>query len=178
MSSSRLGSTFLGSIARTTTRSRHSARLATLQTRRGYALPTEMAPPDGTNLRGWALIVHRSKQGAEFVYKFRSSLFTVMLWMITGSLALELRWIRADVHEEKELADLKERKLQAEISEIRAQCDPEYRNALEAARQQEAMQRLIKQQELQERIRQSQARREQAINTSTSTLWLPALAAV
>ncbi|TPX70884.1 hypothetical protein SpCBS45565_g01478 [Spizellomyces sp. 'palustris'] len=82
-------------------------------------LPTHTPAPRATGLR---LIVRRSREGFEFVLRFKRTLLELFLWMICGSLALELKWMRRDFEEYKETVGVKRRKLEAELRELRREC--------------------------------------------------------
>jgi hypothetical protein len=63
------------------------------------------------------------KDYAAWAVRFRGTLGQVLLWMICGSLALELRWMRSDAEEYRETVIANERKLQAEIGLIQSLLD-------------------------------------------------------
>ncbi|KNC98239.1 uncharacterized protein SPPG_06639 [Spizellomyces punctatus DAOM BR117] len=82
-------------------------------------LPTHTPAPRATGLR---LIARRSREGFAFVLRFKRTLLELFLWMICGSLALELKWMRRDFEEYKETVGVKRRKLEAELRELRREC--------------------------------------------------------
>ncbi|KAI8823517.1 uncharacterized protein EV422DRAFT_358800 [Fimicolochytrium jonesii] len=84
-------------------------------------IPSHTPQPRATGLR---LIARRSKEGVAFVGRFKKTIFELFLWMVCGSLALELKWMRRDFAEYKETVDVKARKLRKEIEALKRELRP------------------------------------------------------
>ncbi|KAJ3172665.1 hypothetical protein HDU88_005995 [Geranomyces variabilis] len=75
-------------------------------------IPTYTPTPPPTGVR---LIVRRIRESFQFVGRFKKTLLELFFWMVCGSLALELRWMRRDKEEFEETMGVRGRKLEAEI---------------------------------------------------------------
>ncbi|KAJ3182963.1 hypothetical protein HDU87_007385 [Geranomyces variabilis] len=75
-------------------------------------IPTYTPTPPPTGVR---LILRRIRESFQFVGRFKKTLLELFFWMICGSLALELRWLRRDKEEFEETMGVRGRKLEAEI---------------------------------------------------------------
>ncbi|TPX58375.1 hypothetical protein PhCBS80983_g03166 [Powellomyces hirtus] len=103
-------------------------------------LPTHTPTPPAKGLR---LILRRTREGFAFVGKFKKTLLELFLWMVCGSLALELKWMRRDFEEYKETMGVRGRKLEAEIAMVKRQCGAAEPEPKEDVSVQKAVQRKV-----------------------------------
>ncbi|KAJ3088813.1 hypothetical protein HK102_007859 [Quaeritorhiza haematococci] len=68
-------------------------------------------------------LVTRIRRIGSWFYRFRGTFAELFLWMFCGSLALELRWLRAEKEEFLETVNAQNRKLLREITALREMID-------------------------------------------------------
>ncbi|KAI8854714.1 hypothetical protein BC829DRAFT_379474 [Chytridium lagenaria] len=65
-----------------------------------------------------SLFVQRAEEGYAIVHKFRRTITEILLWMVLGSLALELKSLKSDQKEYLKTLDVQKRKLESQIEAL------------------------------------------------------------
>ncbi|KAJ3115324.1 hypothetical protein HDU96_000808 [Phlyctochytrium bullatum] len=78
--------------------------------------PEIPAPPPSKPFS--ALLAQRAEEGYQVVHKYRRTITEVLLWMICGSLALELKSLRSDQQEYLKTIDAQHRKHLTRLKEL------------------------------------------------------------